>query len=97
MRHARRAGSAALVRHSMLLGVLAFGAAVAAQVHPEAPAAAFDGLTFRGVGPAGMSGRIDDVAVYEKNLVIFYVAAATATGGLWKTIDNGTTWEVKVA
>ena len=39
-----------------------------------------------------MGGRIDDLAVLESNPAVFYVG--TATGGLWKTVNNGTTWEV---
>ncbi len=52
----------------------------------------FAGLRFRNIGPAAMGGRIDDFAVLESNPAVFYVAAAT--GGLWKTTNNGTTWEV---
>jgi photosystem II stability/assembly factor-like uncharacterized protein len=52
----------------------------------------FTGLHFRNIGPAAMGGRIDDIAVLESNPAVFYVAAAT--GGLWKTTNNGTTWEV---
>ncbi len=52
----------------------------------------FEGLRFRNIGPAAMGGRIDDFAVLESNPAVFYVG--TATGGLWKTRDNGTTWEV---
>src|SRR3977135_2025093 len=48
------------------------------------------GLTFRTIGPANMSGRIVDIAVVESNTSTFYVASAT--GGLWKTTDNGTTF-----
>ncbi len=51
----------------------------------------FDGLHFRGIGPATPSGRIDDFAVYEANPAIFYIG--TATGGVWKTVNNGTTLE----
>jgi photosystem II stability/assembly factor-like uncharacterized protein len=60
----------------------------------QAPAAAtnpFDSLYFRSIGPATMSGRISDLAVYEANPALFYVA--TSHGGVWKTINNGTTWE----
>ena len=57
------------------------------QLTPEA----FKNLTFRCLGPAIMGGRIDDFAVVESNPSIIY--AATASGGLWKTINNGTTWE----
>ena len=57
-----------------------------------APADLFPGLKFRNIGPATMGGRIDDLAVLESNPAVFYVG--TATGGLWKTTNNGTTWEV---
>ncbi len=49
----------------------------------------FDKLKFRNIGPSGMSGRIDDFAVLERDPRIFYIAAAT--GGLWKTENNGVT------
>jgi photosystem II stability/assembly factor-like uncharacterized protein len=48
-------------------------------------------LDFREIGPAIMGGRIDDVAVVESNPNIVYVGPAT--GGVWKTTNNGTTWE----
>src|SRR5829696_10274525 len=53
----------------------------------------FDTLHFRSVGPASMSGRISDLAVYEANPSIFYVG--TAHGGVWKTTNNGTTFEAQ--
>ena len=59
---------------------------------PQAPAldaALLDGLTLRAIGPANMSGRVVDLAVVESSPSTFYVA--TATGGLWKTTDNGVT------
>ena len=40
-----------------------------------------------------MSGRIADLAVYEANPSIFYVG--TAHGGVWKTTNNGTTFEAQ--
>ncbi|HEX9649578.1 MAG TPA: glycosyl hydrolase, partial [Cyclobacteriaceae bacterium] len=48
------------------------------------------GLKLRNIGPAIMSGRIVDLAVVESNPITFYVA--TATGGLWKTTNNGITF-----
>jgi photosystem II stability/assembly factor-like uncharacterized protein len=48
-------------------------------------------LQFRAIGPANMGGRIDDIAVVENNSSTFYVGAAT--GGVWKTTNNGTTFE----
>ncbi|MCH7491294.1 MAG: hypothetical protein IID05_11440, partial [Gemmatimonadetes bacterium] len=48
-------------------------------------------LTFREIGPVNMSGRIVDIAVVESNPFTFYIAAAT--GGVWKTGNNGVTFE----
>ncbi|MGQ9617758.1 MAG: VPS10 domain-containing protein [Candidatus Aminicenantia bacterium] len=50
-----------------------------------------NGITLRNIGPAIMGGRIDDFAVVEKDPRIIFVA--TASGGLWKTVNNGVTWE----
>lgn len=46
-------------------------------------------LKARNVGPTNMGGRCTDLAVYNKEPRIFYVA--TASGGLWKTENAGTT------
>ena len=61
----------------------------AASAKPDSapPGELFDRLHFRSIGPAIMSGRIDDIAVSERDPRIFYIAAAT--GGLWKTTNNG--------
>ena len=48
-----------------------------------------DALRLRNIGPATMSGRIVDLAVHEADPVTFYVASAT--GGVFKTTDNGIT------
>jgi len=50
-----------------------------------------NGLPLRNIGPATMSGRIVDLAVLESDPYTFY--AATATGGVWRTTDNGITFE----
>jgi len=47
----------------------------------------FNGLRIRNIGPATMSGRVVDLAVVESDPFTFYVA--TATGGVWKTTNNG--------
>ncbi len=49
------------------------------------------GLKFRSIGPAWASGRIADFAVNPKNTKEFYVGVAS--GGVWKTTNNGTTWK----
>jgi photosystem II stability/assembly factor-like uncharacterized protein len=46
-----------------------------------------DAIRFREIGPTAQGGRYVDFAVVESNPRIFY--AATATGGLWKTVNNG--------
>jgi len=66
----------------------------AAGITPGAPQNStdkFKNLEFREIGPAVMGGRIDDFAVVESDPNIVYVG--TASGGVWKTTNNGTTWE----
>jgi len=65
----------------------------AAATGSATPAGPFDTLHFRPIGPASMSGRISDLAVYESNPSIYYVG--TAHGGVWKTTNNGTTFEAQ--
>ncbi|HMQ24085.1 MAG TPA: glycosyl hydrolase, partial [Planctomycetota bacterium] len=63
----------------------------AAQEAPRlAPALDTSALSLREIGPASMGGRVVDLAVDERNPSKFYVA--TAAGGLWKTVNNGTTF-----
>jgi photosystem II stability/assembly factor-like uncharacterized protein len=47
-------------------------------------------LKFRSIGPAVMGGRVDDFAVVESDPRIFYVGSAA--GGVFKTVNGGTTW-----
>ncbi len=51
----------------------------------------FDNYKLRNIGPAFMSGRIADIAIDPTNESIWYVAVAS--GGVWKTINAGTTFE----
>ncbi|MBI9034017.1 MAG: hypothetical protein JEZ03_06080 [Bacteroidales bacterium] len=48
------------------------------------------GLSFRSIGPAFTSGRIADFAVNPKNHSEWFVAVAS--GHIWKTNNNGTTF-----
>ncbi len=45
---------------------------------------------FRSIGPASMGGRIDDIAVYEKDPRIIYIGYAA--GGVFKSTNAGTTF-----
>ena len=50
----------------------------------------FSGLAFRSLGPAVASGRVMSIAVNPKNKFEYYVGVAS--GGVWKTVNDGTTW-----
>jgi photosystem II stability/assembly factor-like uncharacterized protein len=51
----------------------------------------FSALKFRSIGPAVTSGRISDFAVNPTNNSEYYVA--TSSGGVWKTINKGVTYQ----
>ncbi len=94
--HVRLAAAATLLLLGVAPGLSAQGSTkpklattkpAAAPPDSAPPGGPFDRLHFRSIGPASMSGRIDDIAVSERDPRIFYIAAAT--GGLWKTTNNG--------
>ena len=64
---------------------LAVGAAAA-----QTPASPFRELDPRSIGPAVMGGRIHDVTALPADPSTVYIASAT--GGLWKSTNHGTTW-----
>jgi len=84
---------------ALLLG-FASRAAAAPAPKPAAKSAAgtaakfdiekFKPLEWRSIGPANMGGRISDIAVVESDPARMFLA--TATGGVWKTQNMGTTW-----
>src|SRR5215467_1646976 len=76
---------------AFILMLFIISPAASAQRPVTSPENLLDLLTFRSIGPATMGGRVDDFAVFERQPSIYYVAAAT--GGVWKTVNNGTTWE----
>ena len=51
---------------------------------------ALSSIPFREIGPANPGGRIDDIAVVESDPRIMY--AASAAGGIFKTVNGGVTW-----
>ncbi len=57
---------------------------------PGMNADTFSGLKFRSIGPAVASGRVMAIAVNPKNKFEYYVGVAS--GGVWKTVNDGTTW-----
>jgi photosystem II stability/assembly factor-like uncharacterized protein len=63
---------------------------VAASAQEPDLATALSRLEYRGIGPALMGGRISDLAVVESRPQTFFLA--TASGGLWRTDNHGTSW-----
>jgi photosystem II stability/assembly factor-like uncharacterized protein len=57
---------------------------------PGLNADTFSGLKFRSIGPAAASGRVISIAVNPKKTSEYYVGVAS--GGVWKTVNDGTTW-----
>ncbi|MCS6808375.1 MAG: hypothetical protein RML40_07100 [Bacteroidota bacterium] len=51
----------------------------------------FSGMKARSIGPAGMSGRVSAVVSIPEHPNVIYVGAAT--GGVWKSVNRGTTWQ----
>ena len=48
-------------------------------------------LKWRNVGPANMIGRISDFEALDNDFT--QVLCASASGGVWKSVNAGTTWE----
>jgi len=57
---------------------------------PGMNAETFSGLKFRSIGPGAESGRVMSIAVNPQKKHEFYVGVAS--GGVWKTVNDGTTW-----
>jgi photosystem II stability/assembly factor-like uncharacterized protein len=52
----------------------------------------FADLRWQFLGPTNISGRVTDVAVATPRGRTYAMYVATASGGLWKTDNEGTTW-----
>jgi len=73
--------------------LLLLAAPLSAQEKPDDkpdPASTYAGLAIRDIGPAVTSGRISDFAMHPDGWQVYY--AATASGGLWKTVNGGITF-----
>ena len=55
------------------------------------PEKIYSGLKFRNLVPAFVSGRISDLTVNPDNTSEYFVSVAA--GGIWKTVNNGTTFK----
>lgn len=82
---------------SLILLFIVFVASAQKPSKPASPAESkkedisLSGLKFRNIGPAVTSGRVADIAVNPNNIHEYYVAVAS--GGVWKTVNAGTTYE----
>lgn len=77
-----------MIRRTILSAVMIMIAALA--TGQKTDMSLFSGIRPRNIGPGGMSGRVTAFAVDPRNENIFYVG--TASGGLWKTVNAGTTF-----
>jgi hypothetical protein len=75
-----------------ILAVILSLAAVASATERQSrlTAQTFSGLKLRNIGPAQWSGRISDIVKDLTKTSTWYVAVAS--GNVWKTVNNGTTW-----
>jgi photosystem II stability/assembly factor-like uncharacterized protein len=53
----------------------------------------FKDMKWQHIGPKNVSGRCTDIAVVAPKGKNYTIYVATASGGLWKTENEGTTWE----
>ncbi len=51
----------------------------------------FKEFEWREVGPSATGGRVTDIEVHPDNP--HHILVASASGGLWETVNNGTTWK----
>ncbi len=70
----------------LALAVSLFPMPALAQIDPGRLA----GMEARSIGPAGMSGKVTAVEGVESDPAVLYIGGAA--GGIWKTVNGGTTW-----
>ena len=80
---------------SLVYAGASFGSALTASAQQRLNEVLRDGFQYRNLGPFRVGGWVADIAVPETplkaHLYTFYVAARH--GGVWKTTNNGTTFE----
>jgi hypothetical protein len=59
----------------------------------QAPTNVLDKIHFRSIGPTKQSGRFMQFGVPDARKQPYTFYAAASTGGLWKTTDNGITYQ----
>ena len=79
-----------LILASLAMGFCAIGTTYSQNLESIDGKALFGDMSARHIGPALMSGRINDMENHPTNSRIIY--AGTAGGGVWKSNDAGTTF-----
>ncbi|MDT0621479.1 WD40/YVTN/BNR-like repeat-containing protein [Croceitalea vernalis] len=79
-----------LLLASLAIGFCAFNCTYAQNLESIDGKTLFGDMSARHIGPALMSGRINDMENHPTNSRIIY--AGTAGGGVWKSNDSGTTF-----
>ena len=79
-----------LLKIALLFFTLSFVSFAQEAPKPDPMNAAFAGLKLRSIGPSVTSGRIVDFAVDPTDRAKYFIAVGS--GGVWKTVNAGTTW-----
>lgn len=82
--------ASALLASASLLAAPAYSQSDSSDGNGVMSSGTFKAMEMRNIGPAYMSGRIADIAVDQSDPSTWYVAVGS--GGVWKTVNNGTTW-----
>jgi photosystem II stability/assembly factor-like uncharacterized protein len=84
-----------MIRFTLLAGAasLLTAPAIAQVAAPSADTAAISGLGIRNIGSAKMSGRVSAVAGRREKDGKYTLLVGSASGGVWKSEDSGTTFK----
>lgn len=74
----------------LILGAVLLWVSMTVNAYAQFDSTFFSGMKARSIGPAGMSGRIASIDAVKDDPNIIYVG--TATGGVWKSTNNGVSW-----
>ena len=78
-------------RKSVLVGLILIGAVCGLIAADNGSSSIFESFRWRNIGPANMGGRISDIQALENDFR--FVVVGSASGGVWKTTNAGTTWD----
>ncbi|MBI5933362.1 MAG: choice-of-anchor D domain-containing protein [Chloroflexi bacterium] len=66
--------------------------AMSAVPQPQGSAAGITSASWTWIGPGNIGGRVRSIVINPSDPNIMY--AGSVTGGIWKTTDGGTTWQI---